>query len=54
MDAPASSAGLAKAAAEPVEHAARRPSGNRLFRKYFILILALVTAALLIPSSISL
>ena len=28
--------------------------GGRLFRKYFVLILALVTAALLIPSSISL
>ena len=28
--------------------------GGRLFRKYFVLILALVTAALLVPSSISL
>ncbi|HVJ72831.1 MAG TPA: GAF domain-containing protein, partial [Casimicrobiaceae bacterium] len=31
----------------------RRPGTSRLFRKYFVLILALVTGALLIPSSIS-
>ena len=36
------------------ETSARRLWSGRLFRKYFILILALVTGALLIPSSISL
>ncbi len=54
MDAPATpgeATGTASGAPEP---AARRASGSRLFRKYFVPILALVTAALLIPSSISL
>jgi len=36
------------------EPSAQRRGGARLFRKYFVLILALVTGALLIPSSISL
>jgi signal transduction histidine kinase len=54
MDAPAPSAEVARAAAKPPPAGARQPSGDRLFRKYFVLILALVTAALLIPSSISL
>jgi len=53
MDAPATrTEGAQGAIAAPPP--ARRPAGNRLFRKYFVLILALVTAALLIPSSISL
>jgi len=54
MDAPAPSGELARSATGSAAPAARRPSVNRLFRKYFALILALVTAALLIPSSISL
>ena len=54
MDAPGPFADLARSAAGPAVPVARRPSGNRLFRRYFVLILALVTAALLIPSSISL
>jgi len=55
MDAPATRNEAARGAdgAGPTSPA-RRPAGNRLFRKYFVLILALVTAALLIPSSISL
>ena len=54
MDAPGPFADLARSTAGPAVPVARRPSGNRLFRRYFVLILALVTAALLIPSSISL
>src|SRR4030095_10332096 len=42
-----------RVAPPPVAKRARRPGTSRLFRKYFVLILALVTGALLIPSTIS-
>ncbi len=44
----------APAGAPPAIAAAPRRYGGRLFRKYFVLILALVTGALAIPSTISL
>ena len=52
MDVPATPAD-APPAAPGAAPAPRRPGTSRLFRKYFVLILALVTAALLIPSTIS-
>ena len=56
MDMPANVADASAEKTGPAPLAAAPPPGRagRLFRKYFILILALVTGALLIPSSISL
>jgi signal transduction histidine kinase len=56
MDVPALPTDARRAAdgpATPGAPPARRPGTSRLFRKYFVLILALVTAALLLPSTIS-
>jgi GAF domain-containing protein/HAMP domain-containing protein len=57
MDMPASEvppAALEERGADLRGRALRMRGSGRLFRKYFILVLALVTAALLIPSTISL
>jgi hypothetical protein len=54
MDVPATPTATEQGVAAATPARVRRPGTSRLFRKYFVLILALVTGALLIPSSISL